>query len=287
MLTNPLLIKALKKYRFSRLTKELLSKIGRSSSLNGKKWIFIIGCYNSGTTLLDKILSNHPQISGLNDEGVIFTGYLSRPEDFGWTRNWSMCYDKVMLSGDEENQNIAVRVKKHWSNFYDTGKTYLLEKSIVNTTRLLFLQRYFQPAYFIYIVRNGYAVSEGIRRKAKPANYGNKEFPNGYPIDICAKQWVRTHEVVEKDKAVCNRFISITYEDLVDKTEATLKTLTDFLSIESFGSSTTENSYAVHGVESKIINHNASAISLLTVDDLNQIDQVAGNVLTYYGYERI
>lgn len=41
--------------------------------LKPQKWIFIVGCYNSGTTLLEKILSLHPMIGSLRDEGVMLT----------------------------------------------------------------------------------------------------------------------------------------------------------------------------------------------------------------------
>lgn len=33
------------------------------------KWLFVVGCYNSGTTLLAEMLSRHPNISGLPTEG--------------------------------------------------------------------------------------------------------------------------------------------------------------------------------------------------------------------------
>ena len=39
-----------------------------------KKWLFLVGCYNSGTTLLRDILNEHPEIKGLPLEGVRLTG---------------------------------------------------------------------------------------------------------------------------------------------------------------------------------------------------------------------
>ncbi len=71
----------------TRLRKNVIfSKMLRFSGteIENKKWVFIIGCYNSGTTLLNEILASHPKISGLPDEGVMLTDQLVKPEDFNW-----------------------------------------------------------------------------------------------------------------------------------------------------------------------------------------------------------
>lgn len=79
---------------------------------------------------------------------------------------------------------------------------------------MLFLQEYFQPAYFIYIVRNGYAVAEGIRRKADLRRWKNPFYDKNYPIELCAKQWRKTDELVEQDRRHIRRFLQIYYGEL-------------------------------------------------------------------------
>ena len=151
------------RYRNHHLLSNLLYYTGKDPA--PAKWIFILGCYNSGTTLLDQILAQHLQVSGLNDEGVMLTNKLPRPEDFGWRRMWVKCENEMGISGDKSR--ISAEIKRHWSHFYDGRKDAFLEKSISNTPRAVFFNDYFKPAYFIHIVRNGYAVVEGIKRKAK------------------------------------------------------------------------------------------------------------------------
>ena len=63
--------------RHNKIWSEILSRTGKR--LKNKNWIFITGCYNSGTTLLNQILSTHSRISGLPDEGVMLTDQLVRP----------------------------------------------------------------------------------------------------------------------------------------------------------------------------------------------------------------
>ena len=58
-------------------------------SLAPDRWVFVVGCYNSGTTLLANLLEAHPAINGLAREGVELTDALRRPELAGWPR---MCW---------------------------------------------------------------------------------------------------------------------------------------------------------------------------------------------------
>jgi len=53
----------------------------------GKSYLFVVGCYNSGTTLLADMLTQHPEISPLPTEGSALTDALPRPEDLVSRRN--------------------------------------------------------------------------------------------------------------------------------------------------------------------------------------------------------
>lgn len=72
------------RYYLSRIYREvplflnISEKIGHD--LTPKKWVFIVGCYNSGTTLLNQILSCHPDILTLPDEGAFLTRRVPTPE---------------------------------------------------------------------------------------------------------------------------------------------------------------------------------------------------------------
>lgn len=255
------------------------------TEIKEKKWIFITGCYNSGTTLLDQILASHPQISGLPDEGVMLTNQLVRPEDFGWRRMWSKCELEMKTNKRSKNRN-AITIKKHWSHFYDLQKEFLLEKSISNSTRLDFFNENFQPAYFIHIVRNGYAVAEGIKRKAQIIE-GNPYNESGtYPISICAEQWVRSLQLVEQFKKNSQNFIQISYEDLSENPVSTINQILDKLLLDRFSEDHFTNSFTVHEKKSKILNMNEAAISRLNFNEKEEIDKVAGNYLSKYNYNR-
>ena len=97
-------------YRFDAARKVIIPFVKQPRP---KKWVFIVACCNSGTTLLTKLVGTHSNISNLPEEGVWLTNRLPRSEDFGWPRVWCMCKDKVYM--DEKNSNINVdKLKKEW-----------------------------------------------------------------------------------------------------------------------------------------------------------------------------
>lgn len=270
------------RFRKNRLLMNFLNASGRD--IHNKKWVFIIGCYNSGTTLLEQVLSTHPAMSSLHDEGLVLTDALLRPEDFQWRRMWHAC-EKEMEVEESKAPQIARRVKRHWSHFYDLNKPVLLEKSIANTTRIPFFSRYFDDVYFIHLVRNGYAVAEGIHRKADIMQ-GNPRFKENeqYPIDLCARQWARSLELVEQTKAKADHFLEITYEAFTDEPDQVLRQLTDFIGVEPFGNSFKENVFSVHNVESSIRNMNEKSIKKLSANDVDLINKAARPYLEKWGY---
>lgn len=255
------------------------------TGLANKNWIFITGCYNSGTTLLDQILATHPQISGLPDEGVMLTNQLVRPEDFGWRRMWAQC-EKEMEEAPRNRHKDPKLIKRHWSHFYDCKKPFLLEKSISNMTRLKFFQENFKPAWFIHIVRNGYAVAEGIYRKARIMK-GNPYFGSRerYPIQDCAGQWVRSLEVFNDVKNDLPNVIEIKYEDLTSNPYQVINEVLGILKLDGFSADYFQKSFSIHEKESTITNMNQSSFDRLTRSQIKVINEVAGAYLKEYDYE--
>lgn len=253
--------------------------------IDPSKWVFIIGCYNSGTTLLDNILQSHKKIVGFADEGTILTGYLNRPEDFTWQRMWCECYNEVKFDGSPKNLALANSVKRHWSHFLPKDNNKLvLEKSIVNATRIPFFNAFFQPAYFIYLVRNGYAVAEGIQRKSRPGKYGNTKFPEKYSFYQAAKQWQATHDVVQEAKGKVANFLEIRYEDLTENPTAALGKIANFLDVSAFSNDKIKDEYQIHGLESPISNQNGESFKRLDKSAIQEIETAAGDALKHYGY---
>jgi hypothetical protein len=275
-----------KRKTFARFKKRILvSKLAAllGYELKPKKWVFIIGCYNSGTTLLSEILNKHPKMEALPDEGVMLTNKLPRPEDFGWRRMWCQCEDKMRIDVNQAAKISGV-IKRHWSHFVKRNPEIVVEKSIANATRLEFFQTHFPNSYFIYIVRNGYAAAEGISRKAEVMEPNKQIIGENYPIDYAIRQWKRSIEVVEEQKPKIANFLEISYEELTDNLENTATRITDFLAIEKFSHEILKGDFIVHRKKMKIANQNDKSFVKLSPADWITMNNIAEKELRKYNY---
>ncbi len=253
--------------------------------LNPEKWVFVVGCYNSGTTLLANLLEAHPSINGLAREGVELTDALRRPELAGWPRMWSQCEDWVNIRPEEATADRADRIRRQWSH-HTSDNGLIIEKSIANMTRLEFLAEHFQPAYFIHLVRNGYAVSEGIMRRSHPEEWGRHEFGETYPADLCAHQWQRSWERFTETKNKLSNVLELSYESLTEQPAGNLATIAGFLGIEAFDPALLEQEWSFREINSSIRNMNDKSIARLSREEIDTIEKTAGPLLAQLGYAK-
>lgn len=253
------------------------------SPINPEKWVFIIGCYNSGTTLLESLIATHPTVSAL-DEGVFKTDELVTPEELGWTRMWCQVVDQIRLEAGDKSVNVD-ELKRDWALFFDPRKPVFLEKSIANSARMTWLQQNFEDPYFIFIVRNGYAVAEGIRRKAPQGRQKPPDrFGRTYPIELCAKQWVVNNQIVESDSKKITNFTRICYEKLCENPKDVVKEIWDFLGLRGEVDWPGGKKWRIQEKYSIIKNMNTRSFENLSPDDIEKIEMVAGEMLNFYGY---
>jgi len=249
-----------------------------------ERWIFIVGCYNSGTTLLETILASHPEIQGLPKEGVFLTDELAAPRELGWPRMWMKCQRELrVLSGSK--RNLADKVKRDWSIWLDRSISNVVEKSVSNTVRLDFLRENFSPSYFIYIIRNGYAVAEGIRRKSNLDRYHNEVYDRKYPIALCARQWEESDRLVREMQPELSHFHQLYYEELTKNPRSVLNEITSFLGIPSFRKDVETNTWTIQQHDRPLQNLNKKHFQNLSMEDIQVINDSAAHTLDLHGYE--
>jgi hypothetical protein len=237
-----------------------------------EKWVFIVGCYNSGTTLLHNILASHPEIGSLPVEGQVCTDQFTSPQQLGIPRLWAIKSDQFHLNEFQQSSRVAKKLKRQWGHcFNKINRPVLIEKSITNAARIRWLNRHFQNAHFISIVRNGYAVAEGIHRKA------------GHDLTLAASQWAISNKVMLTDLEEVPRKIMLNYEDFTNTPEKTIEDLAKFLGIENLFEHDGKN-WIIHGVTSQIQNMNHESLARLNDNDKTQIESKAFNMLKELGY---
>lgn len=273
--------------RFKPVLRESLGNIWRELRIavapvpKPDKWVFIVGCYNSGTTLLAELMSRHPDISGMSTEGHFVTDQLVKDFDIGLPRMWVDREDLFRLTEEDDGPDV-IRLKKEWAIRLDLSKPVLLEKSPPNSARTRWFQKHFENAHFIGLMRNGYAVAEGISRKGDP-----KHIQRGWPIERSAWQWARGNEVLEKDSEHLKHFTWIKYEDLVANPQDTLNKLTNFLGLAPFPDVVGSGSFKIHERNDSVKDLNDVSIKRLRPKQIAAVNDIAGACLDRHGYERL
>ena len=257
--------------RMDRLKRRFAGRFGALPQ--NKKWVFIISCTNSGSTVLHELLAAHPDIASMRFEGQHYQDQLPLPTEDDAQRLWALT-PKYRLD-ENSKANIDVnRIKRQWSHFmnYPTRGFYL-EKSPPNAVRTRWLQKHFPQAYFIALVRNGYAVAEGIARRT------------GVGLEAAARQWNTCLDVMLDDFTHLERKILIRYEDLIESPDAVIARVLTFLGTGDKVTSVREREYRIHGqVQAVSRQMNERSIGSLSEVDLALIEDIAERNLRRFGY---
>lgn len=237
------------------------------------KWCFIIGCYNSGTTLLNQLLGLHPSIGSMPNEGQFYTRQLTRGADVGLRRLWALKPEIFRMDENHKGLVDPDRLKREWAWFYnDVDRPVLIEKTIANSARTRWLQQNFRPAYFIVLVRDPYAVAEGIRRK------------EGHTLEQAILQWKNSYNEIFSAQPFLENCLVLTYEELTADPSATLLKIADFLELPAFNFKKEGKQFTVHKFTSEISNQNARSYSNLSAEDFALINQIAGDEIVSFNY---
>lgn len=240
-----------------------------------KKWVFIVGCYNSGTTLLHNVLAAFPDVAHLPREGQYCTDQLLVPSTVGLARSWALHQELFTLDAAAKDAPDAERLQRQWCSMMSPpGAGIYLEKSIPNAARIPWFNASFPNASFIGIVRNGYVVAEGIRRKA------DRSLAQG------ARQWAVSNEIMLHDLRSVERAHVVSYEDFTESPEKITRELLHFLELPPPQDMPQGSEWNIHGVRSSIKNMNQASLQRLSAEDKNIIEDEAGELLDHLGYRR-
>jgi len=238
-----------------------------------EKWVFILGCYNSGTTLLHKLLAAHPDIGSMPNEGQFYTNQLPGGAKFNLPRLWAMKPELFYINESSEPDIDPQRLKKEWAWFYnDSRRKVLIEKTILNAARSRWLQKHFRNSHFVVIFRNGYAVAEGIHRKEQ------------HTIETAATQWTVSNRILLDDLNHLQRKLVLKYEDLVKNPSLEMNKITDFLGLSPLNEKVFKEEFKIHKLQSGIRDMNRESIDRLTGDEVKAINMKAAAVLEQLNY---
>lgn len=248
-----------------------------------KTWVFMGGCYNSGTTILREMIGAHPEVASLPREGVEMTDAFPDLESDGWIRMWFRNSEKVC----DVTPEAAERAKRDWSLWWQRGATAFLEKSIVHGAWMPSLDSRFPNAKFIGVIRNGYCVCEGIQRRARPTGKAREIVGvDTYPITEVGRQWNYANEVLERDSKSVKNYLEVRYEDFAKNPTETIERVFKFIGVRSNVATLHESGMVRIGNRVfDIRNQNSQSLGQLTAEDRIALWGVIGSRMTKLGYK--
>jgi hypothetical protein len=192
------------------------------------------GLHRSGTTLLFRMLREHPEISGFannqdpnewlgaEDEGQYLQSvyppaiFWGGPGKFAFSPEANLTEESEFLTPENK-----IRLALEWFPFFDLSKRFLLEKSPPNILWTRFLQSVFQNSYFVIIERHPVAVTLATEKWS----------PTG--LNSLVEHWLIAHETFEKDRPHLRRVMTVKYETLISEPPATLGIVYKFLGLDA------------------------------------------------------
>jgi len=197
-----------------------------------RHFVFLCGLHRSGTTLLFRMLREHPEMTGfannkvstnwtpLEDEGQFLQGVYppalcyGGPGNFAFAPEAHLTEESELLTPENKAQLAA-----DWFPYWDLSKSYLLEKSPPHLLMTRFLQSVFPNSSFVILVRHPVAVSLATTKWSTRS------------LDSLIEHWLVAHEIAETDRPYLRRAMTVKYETLVEEPAATLRQIYAFLGV--------------------------------------------------------
>ncbi|MGL5859360.1 MAG: sulfotransferase family protein [Angustibacter sp.] len=192
---------------------------GRDDGRDPARLVFVAGLHRSGTTPLARVISQHPQISGLTETGV--------KEDEG--QHLQPVYPPARAYGGagrfardprahltEESPLVspgnAARLWQAWEPYWDVTDRFLVEKSPPNLVMGRFLQALFPGSAYVAVMRHPVVVALSTEKWRR---LWSRHWWNHTSIEEMVQHWVLAHEILWADLRHLSRARVLRYEDVV------------------------------------------------------------------------
>lgn len=249
------------------------------------QWVFMTGCYNSGTTILREILGAHPDIATLPREGVRFTDAFPDLHAGGWARMWHRNAEAADLAA-QDPALLARQAARDWGPWWRRNASVFLEKSITHAAWMPFLQQAFPGARFIFVIRNGFCAAEGILRRARPGPGAARILGREtYLPAEAAQQWKAANDVYIRDRSHLAQLHEIRYEAFAANPAETLREALDFLGLSDSALTDLGAGQVAMGARVfRIADQNAESLARLDATARDQISAVIEPMMHRLGY---
>lgn len=275
-------------------------------------YLFAVGCPRSGTTLLQRMLDHHPQLAVAYDshfipraieDVAIGVDPTLTPELVERVRTYHRFYrlnlsDAAVYEAASKSHTYGEFVSALYSEYGRLrGKSLAGEKTPGYVRELPRLHALFPWARMIHIIRDGRDVAlsalEWAREDKGPGKF---ELWSEEPVAVCALWWRWQVSTGQRDGVLLgpDKYCEVIYEDLVARSEETLRPVAAFLELPFAQEMLT---YYEGKVQSKPGRSAKSAWlpptpglrnwrTQMKPRDVELFEALAGDLLSALGYER-
>ena len=192
------------------------------------RMVFVAGLHRSGTSPTARLLSAHPQVSGITasgakeDEGQHLQDVYPAARTFGGAGKFAFSPASHLTEQSPlATPANAERLFASWAPYWDLSRPVLVEKSPPNLVMTRFLQALYPDARFVVVVRHPVVVALSTSKWA------------GFtPLRRLVEHWVTAHETFLADAPHLRHVHVVTYERLVADPGGTLDAVGAFLGLD-------------------------------------------------------
>ncbi|MGR3493345.1 MAG: sulfotransferase family protein [Shimia sp.] len=191
------------------------------------RYVFVGGLHRSGTTLVARLITQHPEIGGIEgapvpeQEGVYLQGAIPHTARDGTPGEYAYRPDLHLTETSPFNTaEVARRLHTDWDPWFPPAVPWRLEKSPVNLLRMRLYQQLFPTACFVVVTRHPLAVA---RATMKWSDRSEAQL-----LD----HWAQAHRLVLSDLPFLHNVITVRYEDLCAQPGRQVARLVRFLDLD-------------------------------------------------------
>lgn len=193
------------------------------------RYLFIGGAGRSGTSMVQDLVCKHPKINGgpeFNFSKSILTLQRGMRSSFYLNRNQSYYTE----------QSLDDAFREFYDSFFESYRSeagaYISEKTPDNIDVIEDLLRLYPDSKFVYVYRDGRDVVLSNRKVATRA--AGKIDPSHFKLSRLSHRWKAVVDIRRSiSESYESRVFDLRYEDLVSEPEKQMRSLQEFLELDS------------------------------------------------------
>ena len=195
---------------------------------NQPKPIFIIGMPRSGTTLMERIITNHSQVAALGellDLPLVIKQLSKTPSNLVFDAG------TVTAAADLDFYHVGQQYCQRLET-YKSSSNFIVDKLPLNFFYAAYIHKALPEARIICLRRNPLDICLSNFKQLFAINFSYYNY--SLDIEDCAHYLVAFNRLINhwQDVLPADRFLEIQYEDLIDNTEALARNALEFIGLD-------------------------------------------------------